>query len=106
VTGGSDYAPALTTAWKGCHPKNDWILLGELDNYVPLSLARFLNIICITNGVVMALRGSAGEVITLTFVDPHMRVYVHKVKLCKSGEVTVSLGTQVTIADVNLLEAA
>ena len=94
VTGGSDFAPTLTTVWKGCYPKNDWTLLGELDKYVPLSPARFLWIVCTERGVVLNLRGSVGEEITLTYIDPQLKIFVHKVVINGSGEATLSVETQ------------
>ena len=77
-----------------CHPKNDWIFLGELDKYVPLSPVRFINIGCTEDGVAVELKGVSGEEINLTSVDANRKVVVHKVVIPKSGSTIISLGKQ------------
>lgn len=94
VTQGSDFFPTLTTVWRSCYPKNDWIFMGELDKYVPLSPIRFINIGCIEAGVAVELKGLSGEEIKLTSVDANMKVVVHKVVIPKSGSTVISLRKQ------------
>ena len=78
VTGGTDYRPVLTMAWPVC--ENGWVLLGELDKYVPLSAVRFPftnglqptpQTYCTAHGVKATVCGSAGEgEIELTALQP------------------------------------
>ena len=110
VTGGTDFSPTIATVWQGCCPKNNWILLGELDKYVPLSPARFTSVVCTSEGVAMELKGSSGEVVVLTALqpvnsmdsrdlEPDMKVIVRKVIIPKSGKAAVSLGARFSHLD-------
>ena len=60
VTGGTDYRPTLTAVWPVCQ-SSGWVLLGELDKYVPLATKRFPQTQCSANGVSATLCGAAGE---------------------------------------------
>eukprot|EP00966_Prymnesium_polylepis_P080391 1862287-Prymnesium_polylepis.1 len=60
VTGGTNYRPSLTAAWPVC-PTSGWVLLGELDKYVPVSAQRFAKAACTSTGVSAAVCGAAGE---------------------------------------------
>ena len=72
VTGGSDYRPTLTAAWPVCRASG-WVLLGELDKYVPLSPQRFAATACTEHGVSATVCGAAGEAgIVLTALRPSM----------------------------------
>lgn len=99
VTGGSDFSPTFTTVWRGCHPTSGWILLGELNKYVPLSPARFIGIVCTDKGVAFQLRGTPGEVVTVTSVDWRKKVVVHESTIPYSGEAMVRIESEGTIAE-------
>ena len=60
VTGGTDYRPTLTAVWPVCQ-SSGWVLLGELDKYVPLATKRFPQTQCSANGVSATVCGAAGE---------------------------------------------
>jgi hypothetical protein len=49
VTGGTDFAPAVTTVWPVC--ANGCALLGDLSKYVALSAQRFSRVECTATGV-------------------------------------------------------
>ena len=66
VTGGSDFAPSLTTLSPLC--SNGVALLGDLTKMVPLSPRRFLNVFCAGGGVNATIMGSAGERVPLTYL--------------------------------------
>ena len=69
VTGGTAYAPAVTTVWPVC-AQSGWVILGELDKYVPLSPVRFSDVACTAGGVGATVHGSAGETVTVTLLRP------------------------------------
>ena len=70
VTNGTDYRPTLTAAWPVCSASG-WVLLGELDKYVPLSSQRFEATACTPTGVSATVCGAAGEgEIELTALKP------------------------------------
>ena len=68
-SGKPGYTPTVTTAWQACH-KSGWILLGELDKYVPLSPQRFQTVSCTKDGVSVSVNGSHNESIELTALRP------------------------------------
>ena len=69
TTGGTDFAPAVTTVWPVC-AASGWALLGELTKYVPLSPQRFSGIDCSAAGVTATVTGTAGEVVPVTLLQP------------------------------------
>jgi hypothetical protein len=68
TTGGTQYAPALTTVW----PNNAncaTVFLGELTKYIAISTVRFTNVTCTTaGGVTASVHGAAGEVVPVTLI--------------------------------------
>ena len=70
VTGGTNYRPMLTAAWPVCAPSG-WVLLGELDKYVPLATSRFVKTACATDGLSATVCGAPAEApITVTVLKP------------------------------------
>merc|ERR1711871_1514446 len=69
VTGGTDFAPAVTSMWPVC-ATSGWALLGELDKYVPTSPQRFGNVSCTPQGMHATVFGSAGERVAITLLRP------------------------------------
>lgn len=109
VTGGSDYRPTLTAAWPVCRASG-WVLLGELDKYVPLSPQRFAATACTEHGVSATVCGAAGEAgIVLTALRPSMadgqpaparEVVSQKVTLPEQGGcVTVALPSPMEVVE-------
>jgi hypothetical protein len=69
VTGGTDFAPQVTTVWQAC-PQSGWFFLGELGKYVALSPARFGTVSCTSFGVSATVEGTPGELVMLTALRP------------------------------------
>lgn len=69
VTGGSDFAPALTTLTPLCD--NGHALLGDLTKLVPLSSARFVDLQCTRHGIAASLVGAPHEQVPLTYLRPN-----------------------------------
>ena len=86
VTGGTDYAPEVTTVWTLC--ASGTTLLGELAKYVPLSPNRFATNVCTGRGAQASLTGSPHEVVTLTVLQKG-RIVVQRLTLDERGEATV-----------------
>lgn len=72
TAGQRSYAPTVTTVWRPCE-ESQWIVLGELNKYVPLSPKRFRSVECTKTGVSVNVRGSPGEEIELTALRPETR---------------------------------
>ena len=52
------------------YPASDsWVLLGELDKFVPLSAARFADVAINATSCVCALVGAEGERVNVTAID-------------------------------------
>ena len=64
VTGGTDFAPTVTTFWT-VDDSCGWLLLGELGKYVALSDARFSSVKCGS----YTLKGEPGEVVVITYSE-------------------------------------
>ena len=50
-----------------------WVLLGELERYVPVSADRFDSISASASGLQMSVSGSVGEVMEVTALQPAPR---------------------------------
>merc|ERR1712039_741234 len=68
VTGGTDFAPVVTTVWPLC--ASGWVLLGDLTKYVAASTVRFPSVICTAHGISFSVAGSAHEKVPLTLLRP------------------------------------
>jgi len=68
VTGGTDYAPVVTTVWPVC--ASGWVLLGDLSKYVAVSSQRFGAVTCTPQGVTATVTGTSGERIAVSAVRP------------------------------------
>jgi hypothetical protein len=84
VTGGTHYAPALTTVWPETCPSSLWVL-GDLTKFVAMSSERFTDVKCsATGGVAMAVHGRGGETVPVTAIKGS-RVMVVNVTIPASG---------------------
>jgi hypothetical protein len=97
ATGGTDFAPQVTTVWQAC-PQSGWFFLGELGKYVALSPARFSTVSCTSFGVSATVEGTAGELVVLTALQPQqgslddghgLRVITREVIIPRGGAATV-----------------
>ena len=68
VTGGTDFAPTVSSVWPAC--PSGWFLLGEMDKYVAVSPVRFRNTECTRTGVKAELFGLQGETVLVTLIAP------------------------------------
>ena len=68
-SGNSRYTPTITSIWQAC-PESRWILLGELDKYVPVSPQRFQKIECTKKAISITITGTPGEVVGITALRP------------------------------------
>ena len=49
---------------------NGWALLGEQDKWISVSADRFTDVTTLSNGLVVKLRGTPGEVVNVSFKKP------------------------------------
>ena len=89
VTGGTDFAPAIASVWPVC-AESGWILMGELDKYVPLSPDRFATAGCTATGVKATVVGSAGGAVAVTMISPAGVVLVRTATLDAGGRGAVT----------------
>jgi hypothetical protein len=93
----SQYIPTITSVWQAC-PISRWILLGELDKYVPVSSERFQKIKCTDKAISITITGMAGEEVDITALRPsrslgggfHYTVVKRHVKISQAQKVTLS----------------
>jgi hypothetical protein len=69
---GSDLSPSVITVWKKCPGGNGIFFLGELEKYVALSPKRFRSVECSDTGVLATIKGTIGEVVSITLLVPHV----------------------------------
>ena len=84
TTGGTDFAPVVTTVWPDACASG-WLLLGELEKYVSLARARFPRAACTDAGVAFAVAGSPGERVAVTAIDAAGVVRVVQVAIGADG---------------------
>jgi hypothetical protein len=71
---------------------NGWALLGELGKYVPVAEARFADIAADSGALSVAVAGSAGEVVPVTFYNSATAVTVTvRCVLPASGSATAAV---------------
>lgn len=83
VSGGTDYAPTVSTVWPVC--ANGAALLGELRKYVAVSTLRFKGVACTSTGVAATVMGIAGETVHVTAITAGKTVSVQSIVLPASG---------------------
>jgi len=83
VSGGTDYAPTVSTVWPVC--ANGAALLGELRKYVAVSTLRFKGVACTSTGVAATVMGIAGETVHVTAITAGKTVSVQSIVLPSSG---------------------
>ena len=88
VTGGTDYAPTVSTVWPAC-PSSGAVLLGELQKYVSVSPQRFKSVTCTSSGVAATVVGTAGESVVVTAIKADKTVVVMDVVIPASGSKSI-----------------
>ena len=94
-SGYSRYTPTITSLWQAC-PESRWILLGELDKYVPVSPQRFQKFECTEKAISITITGTPGEIVRITALRPstpaalNYTVVKRQVKISPKQEVTLT----------------
>jgi hypothetical protein len=91
VTGGTDYAPVVTTVWPADPCGNGWSFLGDLTKYVAASSNRFGHVQCGSGKLTVTVYGSVGEAVPVTFVDKVGNARVFATTVPAAGSVAVSV---------------
>ena len=103
VTGGTDYAPTVTTVWPADPCKNGWTFLGDLSKYVAASSNRFGHVSCDAGKLSVTVYGTAAEKVAVAFLQSSpssssssstaaaaATVHVMDVTVPPSGSITLS----------------
>ena len=90
VTGGTDFAPAVTTVWPADTCASGYIFLGDLTKYVAASSLRFSKVACTATGVSTTVHGVEGERVPITVIAKEM-VLTKEVTIPASGSISVVL---------------
>ena len=101
-SGQSRYIPTVTSVWQAC-PGSRWILLGELDKYVPVSPERFQKVECTDRAISITITGVLGEEVEVTALRPGPSHGVLKYTVVKRS-VKISQEPTATITFANSLE--
>jgi len=96
---GSEYIPTITSVSMACS-KSRWILLGELDKYVPVSPERFQKVECTAKAMNITLAGTAGEEVEVTVLRPKGSMTKSDYTVIKR-RVKISKGSSAVTLDFN-----
>ena len=90
VTGGTDFAPAVTTVWPADACASGYVFLGDLTKYVAASSLRFSHVTCTATGLTATVHGTSGESVPVTVLAKET-VLVKVVDIPASGSFALSI---------------
>ena len=90
ITGGTDFAPAVTTVWPADSCASGFIFLGDLTKYVAASSLRFGEVTCTSSGLSARVHGVEGERVPVTVIAKET-VIVKEVIIPASGSILLAL---------------
>ena len=90
VTGGTDFAPAVTTVWPADACASGYVFLGDLTKYVAASSLRFSHVTCTATGLTATVHGTSGESVPVTVLAKE-KVVVKVVDIPASGSFALSI---------------
>ena len=90
ITGGTDFAPAVTTVWPADSCASGFIFLGDLTKYVAASSLRFGKVTCTSTGLSTTVHGVEGERVPVTVIAKET-VIVKEVIIPASGSILLAL---------------